>query len=287
MNRNTSIQRDLLKITLVALLAGFLTSCASSTDQLAKSSPFTFVQLTDTQLGFGGYEHDVNSFKQAVKQINALKPDFVIICGDLVHSPDEKSFADFKKINAGFTVPSYCVLGNHDAASVSALQYYRKVIGKDYYSFEHKGYAFVIVNTQLWKAPISPYSEKQDQWLNATLESISKKHLPIFIAGHHPLFLKDPDEKEEYFNLAPEKRHELLNLFEKHNVVAVLGGHTHELVINEYHGIQLVNAETTSKNFDKRPMGFRLWHIGPQRPFVHDFIPLNDFGGPYPEPESK
>ena len=285
MSRNTSIQHVLLKISLAALLAVFLTSCASSTDQLAKSKSFTFVQLTDTQLGFGGYEHDVKSFEQAVKQINALNPDFVLICGDLVHAPDEKSFADFKKINAGFNMPCYCAPGNHDVGIEGSLQYYRKVMGKDYYSFEHKGYAFVIVNMHLWKAPLTPDSENQDQWLNDTLENISKKNLPVFIVGHHPLFIKDPAEIEEYFNLAPEKRHELLSLFEKHNVVAVLGGHTHALTINDYHGIQFVNAEATSKNFDKRPLGFRVWHVGPERPFVHDFIPLNKFNSP--EPESK
>jgi len=31
---------------------------------------FRFVQMCDTQLGMGGYEHDVKMFEQAVKQIN-------------------------------------------------------------------------------------------------------------------------------------------------------------------------------------------------------------------------
>ncbi len=52
----------------------------------AKPESFTFVQLCDPQLGFGGYEHDVNSFKVAVQKINELKPDFVVICGDMVNN---------------------------------------------------------------------------------------------------------------------------------------------------------------------------------------------------------
>ena len=39
-------------------------------------------------------------------------------------------------------------------------------------------------------------------------------------------------------------------------------------------------AETTSKNFDNRPLGFRLWHISPQRPYKHDLIPLENFTTP-------
>ena len=251
---------------------------------IAYASPerktFTFVQVCDTQLGFGGYEHDVNSFKQAVKQVNALKPDFVLICGDLVNDANEKSFADFNKIKAGFTVPCYCVSGNHDIGNKpkrESLQYYRKVVGKDYYSYEHKEYTFVIVNTQLWKSPVEGESDKHDSWLKATLETAANKGSRIFVVGHYPLFLKEPDEGEEYMNLPLAKRKELLSLFEKRGVVAVLGGHTHTLIINDYKSIQLVNGETTSKNFDNRPLGFRLWYVGDESPFKHDFVPLEGF----------
>ena len=136
---------------------------------------------------------------------------------------------------------------------------------------------FVIVNTQLWKALVKDESEKHDSWLEATLQTAANERARIFVVGHSPFFVEKPDEDEEYFNLPVAKRKELLSLFEERGVVAVLGGHTHELLINEYKGIQLVNGETTSKNFDKRPFGFRLWHVGDARPFRHDFVPLEGF----------
>jgi hypothetical protein len=46
------------------------------------------------------------------------------------------------------------------------------------------------------------------------------------------------------------------------------------LVVNEYKGIQLVNGETTSKNFDKRPMGFRWWDVAAKGKMVHGFVAL-------------
>jgi predicted phosphodiesterase len=78
-------------------------------------------------------------------------------------------------------------------------------------------------------------------------------------------------------NLPQTKRKALLDLFEEKGVVAVLAGHTHRLIINEYKGIQLINGETTSSNFDKRPFGFRLWHVTGERPFKHEFVPLTGF----------
>ena len=280
MDKNNRTRRELLKALSFGMAAFAMFSCGSILAQSPENKTFTFVQLCDTQLGFGGYEHDVKSFQQAVRQINALKPDFVVICGDLVDTPDEKSFADFNKIKAEFNVPCYCASGNHDVGNVptrKSLQTYRKVIGEDYYSFEHKGLTFVIVNTQLWKAPVEDESKKHDSWLEATLETAAGKGSRIFVVGHYPLFLKRPDEDEEYFNLPVAKRKELLSLFEARGVVAVLGGHTHELIVNQHKGIQLVNGETTSKNLDKRPFGFRVWHVTNSRPPKHDFVPLEGF----------
>ena len=102
----------------------------------------------------------------------------------------------------------------------------------------------------------------------------SDKKALVFLLGHHPLYLKEAEEAEEYMNLPVARRKNLLDLFEKRGVVAVLGGHTHQLTINSYKGIQLVNGETTSKNFDKRPLGFRVWHAMDPRPFKHDFVSL-------------
>ena len=247
--------------------------------------PFSFVQMCDTQLGMGGYEHDVRTFELAVDQLNKLKPDFVLICGDLVQKADDKSFADFKRIKSGFKIPCYCAAGNHDVENkptVETLKKYREKIGKDYFTVEHKGYTFVVANTQLWKAPVAGESEKHDAWFRGALESAKAKGSPVVVVTHYPLFVKQPDEKEGYYNIAPAKRKELLALFEENGVVAMLAGHTHKLVVNEYKGIQMVNGETTSKNFDKRPMGFRMWRAAEGGKLSHEFMKLE---GEVPEPK--
>jgi len=280
MNRNSCTRQGFLKAGSLGMPAIAMASCVPIPRKFPEKQTFIFAQLCDTQLGFGGYEHDMKSFRQAVKQINALNPDFVVICGDLVNTPNEQSFADFNKIKEKFSVPCYCVCGNHDVGNKptpESLQYYRKWIGEDYYSFEHKGYVFVFVNTQLWKAPVKGESEKHNSWFAATLKAAANKHARVFVVGHYPLFVKKPDEAEKYMNLPLAKRKELLNLFEKRGVVAMLGGHTHRLIINNYKGIQLVSAETTSKNFDKRPLGFRIWRVVDPRPFKHDFVSLESF----------
>ena len=61
--------------------------------------PFSFVQLCDPQLCRYGCEHDAAMFRLAVEYINALQPDFVLICGDLTDMKKGKdSLDDFLEI---------------------------------------------------------------------------------------------------------------------------------------------------------------------------------------------
>src|SRR5512136_1198318 len=100
--------RRYLKGVAQAVFVLLLSGCAARPIDHGGGRPFTFVQLCDPQLGMGGYEHDVRAFRQAVEKINALKPDFVLICGDLVNQPEEKSISDFKQIESGLAMPCYC-----------------------------------------------------------------------------------------------------------------------------------------------------------------------------------
>ena len=106
------------------------------------------------------------------------------------------------------------------------------------------------------------------------IDSLGKKEAPIFVVGHYPIFLNTPDEEEVYFNLPMHRRNEILELFKSNKIKAYLSGHKHETIINNYENIQLVSEETTSKNFDKRPMGFRLWEVSADT-ITNKFIPLN------------
>jgi predicted MPP superfamily phosphohydrolase len=278
-NMNHRTRSASLGTACLVILAMAASSCVNIQEELSESREFTFAQICDTQFGMGGYEHDLKTFKQAVVQINALEPDLVVICGDLVGRANEKTFADFKTIKAGLQMPSYCVPGNHDVGNkptLESLRIYRQAIGKDYYWFKHKGYAFVCVNTRLWKSPVDGETEAQDLWLKATLASAADQGLPIFVVGHSPLYLKQPDEGESYYNLAPARRKELLDLFEERGVVAILSGHAHRIVINDYKGIQLVTGQATSRTHGA-PLGFRLWHIKTPRPFKHDSVHLEGF----------
>ena len=250
------------------------TSCAKQ-----EPKPFSFIQLCDTQLGMGGYEHDIATFKQAVKQINGLNSDFVVICGDLVNDASDSTYVDFKQIMKGLKIPCYVAAGNHDVGNVpndSTLQFYRETIGEDYYKFEHKDNSFVVINTQLLKVDVEKESDKHNNWFKETMVSHKEKGQPVFVIGHYPLYTVSPDEEEHYFNIPKVKRKDMLKLFKENNVVAYLSGHTHRSTINNYENIQLVSGETTSKNLDSLSLGFRHWKVSSDT-IKHHFVKLKSF----------
>ena len=239
---------------------------------------FSFVQLCDTQLGMGGYRHDVKALTQAVRQINEMDVDFAIHCGDAVHVPNKKSFADYRRIIKKLNVPSYNAPGNHDVGdnpTPESLALFREEIGDDRFSFEHKGRTFIFLNTLLLKEHLEGESEQQDIWLGEVLAEAKKAGHPVVIVGHHPLYIETPDEdKLPYFTIPKGKRGELLELFATHNVAAVLTGHTHWLVANEYKGMKMLSGETTSKNCDDRPLGFRHWIVEDSGEMTHKLVHL-------------
>lgn len=81
--------------------------------------PFTFVQMSDTQIGFidtsPRFAHSDSLMKAAVDAANNLGPAYVFVTGDLVDNPtDPVQDSVFRTRLAELRMPVYTVPGNHD-----------------------------------------------------------------------------------------------------------------------------------------------------------------------------
>ena len=79
--------------------------------------------------------------------------------------------------------------------------------------------------------------------------------------GLFPLYIDSLGEEEAYYNLPLTKRRWVLNLFRQNNVVTYITSYTHKSVINNYENYQLVSGETAIRNFNKNPLGYRIWEV--------------------------
>ncbi|MHB8971464.1 MAG: metallophosphoesterase family protein [Pirellulaceae bacterium] len=241
----------------------------------AEFRPFTFVHLGDPQIGFGrdGAENDHARLVQAGKQINACKPDFVCLAGDLTNKnlPREEEL-----LEAGlqtFEPPRVAAPGNHDAMTHQALAEFRRRWGKDYQVFTHNGCDFVVVNSLLLSEQGTWFEQKDDafrqetetqwKWLEATLaQSAQAGRTHVFLLMHVPPFLKLEQEPDGYENLPSTARHRLLDVARQHGVRAILCGHNHaNLEVPADSKPTIWTAGGTARVGEGEQLGFHVWHV--------------------------
>ncbi len=247
------------------LLAAFLLPC------LAQEQPFFFIMLTDPQFGMysgdKGFEQESANYEFAVAAVNRLKPAFAIVLGDLINKPgDAAQMAEYRRISGKVdrSIPVYHVAGNHDVGNEptpESLAAYRNSLGRDYYSFHAGSIHAIVLDSPLIYAPKGALKEyeAQDAWLKKELagaKAAGTRHIVIF--QHHPYFIKEASEPDQYANIPLVRRRALLELFRNHGVRYVFAGHHHQNGIATDGEIQMVISGPVGKPLGADGSGIRI-----------------------------
>ena len=198
----------------------------------AAEGDFTFAQLSDTHWGF----HDpkinpdyADTLKKAIAAVNALdpQPDFIVFTGDLTHTTDDpqerrKRLNEFKEICGGLKVKDLRFLpGEHDAGLDNGAAF-KEVFGQSYYTFEHKGINFIVIDNV--SDPASSIGDVQLQWLGGELKKLNSKS-KIVVFTHRPLFELYP--QWDWWTKDGQKALDMLTPFASVNVFY---GHIHQVI---------------------------------------------------------
>jgi Icc protein len=221
---------------------------------------FTFIFFTDTHT-----EPELDATKgtaMALRKARTLKADFAIQGGDMVFDaaavPKERSvklFDLYHQTEQELGMKVYHTIGNHDvlgmgtdAVSQTEPMYGKKMFedryGKTYYSFDHKGYHFVVLDSIEYHPDhlfIGHINQEQVDWLAADLKSVPPG-TPTIVISHIPLvtgalayFGQDMTTAVPNYAslLTVQNAHDVLATFEGHNIIGAFQGHTHinELVL--------------------------------------------------------
>ncbi len=262
-----------------------ITSCQPAPPALWES--FFFIQMADTQLAFGNYAQNVRNYERAIRSANRLKPDFVVICGDLVSDPFKEAETDeflriTKTLDPG--IPLKLVSGNHDVGNdptPETMAWYRERFGPDWYTFQHKDCLAIVLNSSLIGSPAkvrNEYDEQYDFLLSALRKTREQKSQHIFVFQHHPWFLQSFDEKKGYFNIQPAVRKKFFDLFIEYRVRAVFAGHYHRNSLASHRGIEMITTSAVGRQLGNDLSGFRVVQVFRDRIEHHyydlDHVPL-------------
>jgi Icc protein len=230
-----------------------------------KEDEFTFAYLTDIHLQ--PELNAVEGFQKAIDTINAINPDFVLTGGDLVMDVLDQTYgrADslydlYEEVSGGFHMPVYNTLGNHEVYGWHRREagiekqpefgkaMYEQRLGKRYYSFDHKGWHFIVLDA-VYRSEEGHYigkiDEEQISWIEQDLQKTGKE-MPIVVSVHIPFVTSQTQLTRGSLEANPTdliitNAREVLLHFREYNLKLVLQGHLHYLedinVNNQVHFI--------------------------------------------------
>ena len=226
---------------------------------------FSFVVISD-RTG----DRTVGEWPVAVREINLLKPDFVVCIGDLVEGYTEdldevrEQWDELESLVQQFDAPFFYCPGNHDVTNDMLLEEYIRrhgVNGRTYYSFDYRNYHFIILDSYTVQHH-RDYLEEQLGWFEQdVIAARNAEH--VFVFFHHP--------KPDMGDVGEEFWSSLSSLLPTERATA-FNGHTHTLGYSEEGGLTaLVLGPTGAGGVDGNDLS------GKYRMYAHVAV---DDGGP-------
>lgn len=189
-NRNWVITRRFFLRASAATLSGLAVtpfSCTLQTTPGRRQDTARFGIVTDSHyadtdtIGSRYYRQSLDKLTECVELMNTQKVDFLIELGDFKDqdNPPVKqrtitNLQAVEKVFQKFNGPTYHVLGNHDADSISKEQFLTNIENTDidqsrsYYSFDFNGVHFVILDAN-YRSDGTDYNHGNFDWTDANI----------------------------------------------------------------------------------------------------------------------
>lgn len=222
---------------------------------------FTFAYISDAHIQHIIDNRFVRNWDRglirAVAETNLLrpKPDFVMFGGDLAQLGTRAELDHGAEMLAKLNFKTHMVMGEHDYY-LDLGEYWSELFGPHWYSFDHKGVHFVVLNSILtyddwtfdrWPTASqrmlemagldnpngSPFmvGEKQRAWLAKDLAAVDKS-VPVVLFSHSPI-----QKIYKGWNFWTEDAEEVQALLRPFNDATVVYGHVHQIQYNQIDNI--------------------------------------------------
>jgi 3',5'-cyclic AMP phosphodiesterase CpdA len=206
----------------------------SASAATASAASFTFLQLSDSHVGFNKAANpDARvTLREAIAKVKALtiKPDFIIHTGDITQLSRDEEFDDADQILRETGIQTFFIPGEHDmldeGGGKSFLNRYGKGSkGAGWFSMNHNGVHFIgLVNVaDLKPGGMGNLGSEQLAWLRRDVASLPAS-TPIVVFAHIPLWTVSAE-----WGWGTEDAGKALALLRRFGSVTILNGHIHQI----------------------------------------------------------
>lgn len=205
---------------------------------------FVIAQVSD--LHFGDLRFDVKLISNAIKNINKLKPDLLVVAGDLTIEGYETEFLLAKKYLDKIKAKNKVIIaGNHDCRNVGYI-FFEKVFGKRYADLEidmglPSGKKLSLVAMDSNKPDLNDGEIGRDKYQYIT-RGFKKENFNIFVLHHHLVSIPGTGRER---NIVWDAGDVLESLSEA-GANMVLNGHKHVPYIWKVNRMSIVTSGTLS-----------------------------------------
>jgi len=188
----------------------------------------------------GDTQGNSEAFQTAIKQINLIKPDFVVHLGDLTPDGREEQIREFLEISGQLFCPLYSVPGNHDAKGGRIGIYQKWLQPSPNYAFTWGGSRLLFLDNASGSLTDDQFSWLREE-ISQSLKSAPEEKIQIFM--HMPA--DDPrggaEDHAMTDRVAAGNFLALTKLFGK-KIAAVYNGHVHMYDRYEKNGVQFITS---------------------------------------------
>ena len=263
----------LIKVSTILLTVVLFSACCQK--KASNDNSFSFVFMTDIHL-----QPELNAeqgLRQALDSIVKINPDFIITGGDQImdalgvsHERADSMYNLYLGVIHDYDIPVYNTMGNHEIYGLYSQaegiendpdygeKMFENKIGKSYYSFQHKGWKFMILNSveeKENKKYTGLIDDAQIEWIKEELSN-TDKNTPIVISTHIPLITAFKQRSQgstlplDSSGVVYNSK-EVLDLFNDYNLKLVLQGHLHILEDILINGTHFITGGAISSNWWK------------------------------------
>lgn len=256
-------------ISTALILIVWISGSVLAENPVKKTENFSFAFLTDIHLNAGHLDKEKGGFQGVEKAIENAKSndvDFILTGGDNVDIDILKKgnaetahnlYRKYAEIIENSGIEYHATIGNHDRFWLTEKDdelyndgLFEKYINKSYYSFDHKGWHFIVLNsTQICNGKYC-VDETQKEWLAGDLKMVDpttpiivSTHVP-FLSVYYPALDGKYTDADTFSNFK-----EIWDMFEDKNLKLVLQGHMHLYEEIKVRDVQFITAGAVSASW--------------------------------------
>ena len=213
------------------------------------SDVLRIVQLSDIHCG--EITFDAKAMESIVEQINAMRPDLVVVAGDLTAAGYEWEFAEAADWLDQIEPPTVVIPGNHDARNVGYL-HFEHYFGERFFRYRIEfpperakvigatGMTLVAVDSSEPDLNEGQIGRERYPWLREQFSEADD--LKVFVIHHHLVAIPGTGRERNTINDAGDVLAELVTF----GVDIVMSGHKHVPYFWGLSGILICNSGTAT-----------------------------------------